>query len=138
MKGKKRRHEPYVIFMTIIYCANTFSLIIWMQEQTEFMKCPVSIFISLAFADNAFQDISTLGELLSFQLQHKNDTFKFKWREDKINAAILKCPDRKKGGVFNYRYWWEQLKNLSWRAGYCEYTRPYNIRRAVANRIHGE
>jgi hypothetical protein len=96
----------------------------------------VSLFTALALADNAFQDISTLDELLSSQSQHDNDAFKFKWKEEKVEEAVFKCPERKNSRAFNHKYWWEHLKNLTWQAGYCDYTRPYHIKRAVANRLH--
>jgi hypothetical protein len=108
-----------------------------MYEEPIFIHCPISLFLALAFADNAFEGISTPKELDTFNVQGENDIYRFRWKTQKLDEAILKCPERKSDGVFWYSYWWNHLKTLSQHAGYSDYTRPYNIRRAVANRLHG-
>ena len=109
-----------------------------MCEEPAFLQCPVTLLLALAFADNALEGISSPEELHAFSIQGENDSYKFRWKTEILDRPLLKCPERKSDGIFWYTYWWNHLRLLSLNAGYCEYTRPYNIRRGVANRIHGK
>ena len=41
------------------------------------------------------------------------------------------------GLILPYSSWHYNLKHLSYRAGYVEYIRPYDMRRATANKLDG-
>ncbi|KAI9774709.1 MAG: hypothetical protein M1839_001670 [Geoglossum umbratile] len=82
MKGKKDTPQ----FVDVI-----------LREWKVMAQCPVIAFLALAFADNAFRDISTPEELFSLRIPKGEDHLPIPWKQDMQDIPIFQ--QQTKGGV---------------------------------------
>jgi hypothetical protein len=97
--------------------------------------CPVTSFLALAFADNAFVSIKSRSDIESLKLDDGEDIRIFPFKAEMRDKPFLVT---RRGGIMPYSSWWYNLKSLSLRAGYVQYIRPYDIRRGTANKLDGK
>lgn len=88
----------------------------------------------MAFADKAFELLSCQNDLLKYTLESSEDFRIFPFKHEIRNQPFLINRD---GSPLHYHRWWYNLKELSIRAGYQEYIRPYDIRRGTGNKLDG-
>ncbi|KAI9777777.1 MAG: hypothetical protein M1839_008572 [Geoglossum umbratile] len=121
MKGKKGTPQ----FVDVI-----------LKERKVMAQCPVVAFLALAFADDAFQDISTPEELFSLRIPEGEDRLPVPWKQEMQDIPILK-QETKGGNIkpLSRGAFESQLAELSIRAGYEISVKPHYIRRGVANRV---
>ncbi|KAI9768155.1 MAG: hypothetical protein M1839_004182 [Geoglossum umbratile] len=121
MKGKKGTPQ----FVDVI-----------LRERKIIAQCPVVAFLALAFADDAFQDISTPEELFSLRIPEGEDHLPVPWKQEMQDIPIFK--QQTKGGntkPLSRGAFESHLAELSIRAGYEISVKPHYIRRGVANRV---
>lgn len=91
-------------------------------------------FLALAFADQAFATITSRTDLEAEILDPSEDLRVYPYKPECRTRPFLICP---KGKPLSYQRLWYQLKELSYRSGYIEHIRPYDIRRGTANKLDG-
>jgi Protein of unknown function (DUF3435) len=100
----------------------------------------LTVFLALAFADNAFRDVSTPEELFSLRIPEGEDLLPLPWKPEIQDIHILK-QWTKSGNTkpLNRRAFESYLAELSIRTGYQTSVqtsvKPHYIRRGVANRV---
>ncbi|CUS07184.1 unnamed protein product [Tuber aestivum] len=102
---------------------------------------PVILFLALAFADDAFDDL-TMERLLEMQRSQTGLRRMFKWRESVTEMPVFRQCERN-GGVSRKRALTYQaisncLRDLAQRSGFMERATFQAIRRATGNTIHGK
>jgi hypothetical protein len=90
--------------------------------------------LSLAFADDAFMSIKSRSDIEHMKLDSGEDIRVFPFKPEMRDKPFLVTHS---GLRLPYSSWHYNLKHLSYRAGYVEYIRPYDMRRATANKLDG-
>jgi hypothetical protein len=91
--------------------------------------------LSLAFADNVFEEITCRSDLSNTELGPDEDLRVFTYKCSFRDKPFL--VDRDDKPLPHSRFWYN-LKDLSFRAGYIEWVRPYDIWRGTGNKLDGE
>ncbi|KAJ5031720.1 hypothetical protein PSV08DRAFT_368862 [Bipolaris maydis] len=104
---------------------------LWTEDESM-IYCPVTSFLALALADDAFVSIKSRSDLDNVKLDGGEDVRVFPFKAEMHGKPFLLT---RRGGTMPYSSWWYKLKSLSQRAGYMEYIRPYDIRRGTANKL---
>jgi site-specific recombinase XerD len=89
----------------------------------------------MAFADNAFESISSRADLRRVSLDSSEDLRVFPFKPHIKDKPFLVNQD---GRPFSYQRFWYMLKELSYRTGYLDHIRPYDIRRGTGNALDGK
>ncbi|KAF2735298.1 hypothetical protein EJ04DRAFT_563474 [Polyplosphaeria fusca] len=101
-------------------------------EEDCLLDCPTSIFAAIALADEALQDISSWQQLRLQKLDPGEDLREFAIKPEFIERLFLV---RKGGRPISCQDFWKRLMDLSTRAGYLDYVRPFDIRRGTSNTL---
>jgi hypothetical protein len=88
----------------------------------------------LAFADQVFTTLASRADLEAEALNDNEDIRIYPYKLECADRAFLVDP---KGKPLHYHRLWYMLRELSYRSGYLEHIRPYDIRRGTANKLDG-
>lgn len=103
--------------------------------------CPVTLFLALAFADDAFATVASIEEL------YDPKTCTTKYIDIPFKSSILNTPlfrsnasikSQDKAVPLTYSSFLSTLKNVAHRAGFKDHFTPYVIRRTAANILNGK
>ncbi|KAF1363482.1 hypothetical protein EJ07DRAFT_152290 [Lizonia empirigonia] len=104
--------------------------------------CPVTWFLSLAFADNVFEDIGSYHDLPSIQPIEGSVKFTARYRADALERPIMRgmYPNKSmsQNRIWTYDCFNTALKGVGQRAGYQENLSAYCFRRAFAQAVKGK
>ncbi|ELR06745.1 hypothetical protein VC83_05189 [Pseudogymnoascus destructans] len=103
-------------------------------------QCPVTMFLGLAFADHAFEDINP-RQLGYLKIDELTSHLPLKIKDSMLEVPV--CRVYSKGAIspskaITYNVLRNQANQLGQRLGYQAVLRPYNFRRGTANAIAGE
>lgn len=112
------------------------------EEPLMRYMCPVTWFLSLAFADGVFQDLSSYKDLSKAQPPLGSSLYRAKYKKDALDRPIMRnvCAD---GTVSENRIWTydcfnSALRGVGQRAGYKENLSAYCFRRAFAHAVQSK
>jgi hypothetical protein len=104
--------------------------------------CPVTWFLSLAFADNVFQDLSSFEDLAKVRPPPGGSLYRARYKKDALDCPIMRntCAD---GSLSSHRIWTydcfnSALRGVGQRAGYKENLSAYCFRRAFAHAVQSK
>ena len=108
--------------------------------------CPITLFLSLAFADNAFlPNVESPADLLSKRVPTDMEALKFEWKPDVAKTPILRQSELHNGLIdtspikmLSFNSFNSDITNLGLNAGFPDAVVSYCIRRGVANAVDGE
>lgn len=103
-------------------------------------QCPVTSFLGLAFADEAFEDIN-LRQLSYLKINENTSHLPLKIKDDMLEVPV--CCIYSEGMIslsraMTYNVLRNQANQLGQRLGYQAVLQPYNFRRGTANAIASE
>lgn len=104
--------------------------------------CPVTWFLSLAFADNVFQDLSSHEDLAKARPPAGSFLFRARYNKDALDRPIMRNT-RADGTLSADRIWTYDcfntaLRGVGQRAGYKENLSAYCFRRAFAHAVQSQ
>lgn len=104
--------------------------------------CPVTWFLSLAFADGVFQDLKSFHDLETAQPIAGNLLYRAKYRSEFLERPVMRGMQADKSmsetRMWTYNCFNLTLKGVGQRAGYQENLSAYCFRRAFAHAVEGE
>ncbi|KAE9965268.1 hypothetical protein EG328_009838 [Venturia inaequalis] len=103
------------------------------SEQPRFYDCTVLSVIALAFAADAFADLSTYEELFA-KAPQPDSILTIPWKAEMIDEYIMQAPKRPRN-PWTYGTFRHIFQAMCFRAGYKHRISLYNIRRGVANNL---
>ena len=129
MKGKKNKGYWYA-------CSSIshFALLIItrvetaLKQESEFIHCPVTLILLLAFRKGAFTDINSLEELFDVRPPRKDTVVTVPWKPGVLEERLCDISDQ------TLRNW---NNDVLPRAGYKKNWKFYSIRYAMSNRLGG-
>jgi hypothetical protein len=134
-KGEKEKvAEKWVIIERWISWFWLNGLRILWPEEDEILNFPVHHFLALAFADQVFTTLASRADLEAEALDDNEDIRIYPYKPECANRPFLVDP---KGKPLHYQRLWYMLGELSYRSGYLEHIRPYDIRRGTSNKLDG-
>ena len=106
--------------------------------------CPVTLFLSLAFSDQAFAGEAGFGpeDLYSLKASQVGPVRKLRWKPEIETLPVIRQIG-KNGKIsshkgMTYDNFLSKYRELLSRAGFLTYSSPYSIRRGTANAIEGK
>ncbi|KAI9678043.1 MAG: hypothetical protein M1817_005987 [Caeruleum heppii] len=109
------------------------------QQRQKFSQCPVAVFLALAFADDAFQDVSTPQELFTLKIPSGKERLTLRYKPSARCRSIFRqftTSGKERGGkTYTTPLLHKALTDLSIRAGYETSIKPHYIRWGVANKV---
>ena len=112
------------------------------EEPRMRYMCPVTWFLSLAFADGVFQDMECLNDLEAVQPIPGNLLYRAKYRPEVLERPVMRGMRADKSmsetRIWTYDCFNLALKGVGQRAGYQENLSAYCFRRAFAHAVEGE
>ena len=104
--------------------------------------CPVTWFLSLAFADGVFQDMESSNDLEAVKPILGNMLYRAKYRAEFLERPVMRGMRADKSlsetRIWTYDCFNSALKGVGQRAGYQENLSAYCFRRAFAHAVEGE
>jgi hypothetical protein len=104
--------------------------------------CPVTWFLSLAFADGVFQDMESFNDLEAVKPIPGNLLYRAKYRLEFLERPVMRGMRADKSlsetRIWTYDGFNSALKGVGQRAGYQENLSAYCFRRAFAHAVEGE
>jgi hypothetical protein len=149
MKGKRNKSQPSVLSKARISAAKLILLrttYIFHERDDNLALCPVSHFLALAFADDAFDasEIRSPEDVYRIPVPSYRNSYQIKWKSQILDVPIFRRTDRHQFGVFissdralQYDAFNQLCQRLGRHAGLEDPFTPYCIRRGVANAIDG-
>ena len=110
------------------------------EDRKRRAQCPVTMFLGLAFADQAFEDINP-RQLGYLKIDELTSHLPLKIKDSMLEVPV--CRLYSEGAIspskaITYNVLRNQANQLGQRLGYQAVLRPYNFRRGTANAIAGE
>jgi hypothetical protein len=128
-----------------------FSLIrttyVFHERDDNLALCPISHFIALALADNAFaaRGIQSATDIFRIEVPAHRNGLQVKWKPEIFNVPIFRRTIRTAQGIIispnkalAYDTFNQYLQRLGRNAGFQDKLTPYYIRRATANAVAGK
>jgi hypothetical protein len=110
-------------------------------EEPDLALCPVTWFLSHAFTDGAFEDVTSYTEMKEKEIPLGSTQYVFKYKTSLIDLPIMRgvTPSGaiSETKIWTYTCFSKQLKGLGQRAGYRDTLSSYCFRRGYANAIEG-
>lgn len=105
-------------------------------------RCPVTHFLGLAFADDAFADLRKPEDLHYLRVPGRKHSMSLKFKDNHLNMPLFRHCERD-GRISDHRAMTynelaRDLVLLGIRVGFLGTLRPYNLRRGTANSVDGK
>jgi hypothetical protein len=105
------------------------------------LLCPITAFMALAFADNAFKDFCSPKHLLSHKLKTDSLSLEITFKSEVLQTPVFRMAEGHQ--ISTARAWTcyssaHALGSLSIRAGFPVQVVPYDVRRGSANILNGK
>lgn len=105
-------------------------------------RCPITHFLGLAFADDAFLDLRKPSDLEYLRVPGCKHSVALTFKDDKLNVPLFRRCERD-GRISDHRAMTynelsRELVFLGIRVGFLGALRPYNLRRGTANSVDGK
>ena len=116
------------------------------HEDTNLAFCPITHFLALAFADEAFAapDLVSPEQLFKLNVIAGLNEQPLPWKKSMRNIPLFRRSVRTKDGVqilpdqaLPYSTYHPSLTRLGFATGFSEITTTYCLRRATANAVNG-
>ena len=112
------------------------------EEPRMRYMCPVTWFLSLAFADGAFKELDSFNDLETVQPIPGNLLYRAKYKTEMLERPVMRGMRADKSmsdtRIWTYDCFNSALKSAGQRAGYQENLSAYCFRRAFAHAVEGE
>ena len=148
MKGREHQKKPYVSMICSNYFVLTFISTSYMfyERHDSLAFCPITLFLALAFADEAFEaKINTPAELFSKSVPEGLEGLTVHWKPTIEDTPVFRRAERSKGyyrtsptKMLTQASHNADIKRLGLVAGFPEKLVAYCLRRGVANAVDGK
>ncbi|OJD10206.1 hypothetical protein ACJ73_09890, partial [Blastomyces percursus] len=133
MKGKRNKSQP--------------TIYIFHERDDNLALCPVSHFLALALADDAFdaKGINSVEDVLRIRVMAPRNSLHLKWKPNMLNIPVFRRAVHTAEGIrispdkaLPYDTFNQFLQRLGRNAGFEHKLTPYCIRRGTANAVDSE
>ncbi|EDN08839.1 FluG domain-containing protein [Histoplasma capsulatum] len=133
MKGKRNKSQP--------------TTYIFHERDDNLALCPVSHFLALALADDAFdaRGINSIEDVLRIRVMAPRNSLHLKWKPHMLNVPVFRRAVHTAEGIrispdkaLPYDTFNQYLQRLGRNAGFEHKLTPYCIRRGTANAVDSE
>lgn len=112
------------------------------EEPLMRYMCPVTWFLSLAFAGNVFQDLSSHGDLAKARPLAGSSLYRARYKKDTLDRPIMRNTQAdgtlSADQIWTYNCFNTALRGVRQRAGYKENLSAYCFRRAFAHAVQSQ
>jgi hypothetical protein len=108
-----------------------------LKENPEYpLRCPITLFIALAFADHAFEHFGCPKDLLSYTLKPDKQSLEITMKPNVLHTPVFRMAEQRQ--ISPTRAWTSASSasltgKLSLQAGFEYQSKPYDVRRGFSN-----